>query len=256
MALSLEQRKEVSSKISNGLERAEKAWKSVGHEFVQKAHAMDAIRFDEQKAPSIIPGHPWVTDGTPKVDEFIALVVDMRNSSEHLKSNISSPIIKYGFQRIYYETSALLPAISAVTSFEDGVVTEYLGDGTLALFQVNAADIVETIRSASRVARHCIGEMRELLNAELYTRYKLPAINLGAGLAISKALVTLVGSDENPQPKAIGECVWEATKLSAGVNKIHISERMRHLWPSSKGGKLQFQKVLLRDVPGFRLREN
>lgn len=251
--LTFKQHGVVSEAISKGLDRAEVAWLKVGNKFIKKAMAMDMIRVDEQIAPSIIPGHPWVTDGTPRVDEFIALVVDMRNSSDHLKTKLSSPKIEHGFQRIFYETSALLPAVSVVTSFEEGVVTEYLGDGALALFQIDKNDKEESIRRANRAAKHCIGEMRMLINTELDKRYKLPPINLGVGLALSNALVTLVGSADNLQPKAIGECVWQASKLSGGVNTILVSENMRMLWPQSKGGKLQFVKANMKGVDGYRI---
>lgn len=156
MTLTFTQHQKITEAVSKGLDRAELAWAAVGNKFIKKAMAMDMVRADESVEPSRIPGHPWVTDGTPKVDEFIALVVDLRDSTKRLKTFESAPIIKNGFQRIYYETSALLPAISTVVAFENGVVTEYLGDGALALFQVNKDDKQESIRSASRAARNCI----------------------------------------------------------------------------------------------------
>jgi class 3 adenylate cyclase len=179
----------------------------------------------------------------------------MRSSSEHLKSRRISSEIEYGFQRIYYETSALLPAITVTTSFGAGAVTEYLGDGALVLFSVDETDRAESVRSAYRVANNCIHDMRTLINEQLRIRYNLPEIALGAGLALSKALVTLVGTGDNLQPKAIGECIWEATKLSGGMNHVHVSEQLMHLWPSSKGGKLQFHLGDFRGVKGYRVQQ-
>lgn len=256
LALNSDQRKQVSDAISDGLDRAVDAWSRVGEKFLEKAMATDQLVVEAYREPSKIPGHPWVSEGVPKVDEFIALVVDMRNSSQRLKTSVSSKTIEHGFQRIYYETSALLPAISIVCSFENGVVTEYLGDGALALFRVDEEDRDGSIRQASRAARCCVGEMRELINCELASRFSLPAIHLGAGLAMGRALVTLVGSRENLHPKAIGECVWEATKLSAGVNAVHVSGHMRAMWPASKNGKMKFHKKEdVRGVNGYRLKE-
>jgi class 3 adenylate cyclase len=255
VALTNEQRGKVSDAITAGLARAESAWLKVGDKFLKKAMAMDAFFAEAHVEPSKIPGYPWVTDETPKVDEFVALVVDMRDSTKRLKTNLSAPVIKNGFQRIYYETSALLPAISVVTSFENGVVTEYLGDGALVLFQVDKERKEETIKAASRAARNCVDEMRELINKQLDEKYKLPNISLGAGLSISNALITLVGAFDNMQPKAIGECVWEASKLSGGTNVVHVSEQLWQLWPTSKGGKMQFHKTAVRGVPGYRLHQ-
>lgn len=253
MSLSHEEESALSAAISDGLDRAEKAWEKVGNQFVTKyTFAMDSVRFQEQKAPSKIPGHLLVTDGIPKVDDFIAMVVDMRDSTQRLKTRLAPPKIS-GFQRVFYETSALLPAISVLSSFEDGSVTEYLGDGALALFQVDRNDIVNSVRNAGRVARNCISTMRTLLNQELESRYNLPRVDLGVGLAISKAMVTLVGSDDNLQPKAIGECVWEATKLSGGRNKVFVSQNIYENWPTSKGGLLRFAKDTVRGVEGYRI---
>jgi class 3 adenylate cyclase len=251
LALTCEQRDLVSEAIVNGLNRAETAWVKVGRHFEKRA--MDAATFEEHAESSVIPGHKLVTSDSPKVDEFIALVVDMRDSTGHLKTNLSLPLINDGFQRIYYETSALLPAISVAVSFEKGVVTEYLGDGALILFQVDKDNKGECIKSASRAARACVSEVRELINVQLKKRYDLPILNLGAGLAISNALVTLVGSSNNWQPKAIGECIWEASKLSGGTNTVHISQSLKSFWPKSEGGKMRFCQAVIRGVDGYRL---
>jgi hypothetical protein len=256
MTLTFMQHNAVSEAVTKGLDRAERAWAAVGNKFTNKTMTMDMVRADEAVEPSRIPGHPWVTDGTPKVDEFIALVVDLRDSTKRLKTFESAPTIKSGFQRIYYETSALLPAISTVVAFENGVVTEYLGDGALALFQVNKDDKHESIKSASRAARNCVDGMRIIINEQLKERYALPNISLGAGMAIGKALVTLVGAPDNLQPKAIGECVWDASKLSDGRNAVHISEEIKLLWPTSKGGKMKFLSIRSRGgVNGYRLHQ-
>ena len=224
--------------ISSGLDRAERNWDQVSSEMVKKSMMIE-IAQDSAVMPSQIPGHSLVSEH-PTIDEFIAMVVDMRKSSERLKTCVNSRNISDGFQRVYYETSALLPAISVVTSFHEGVVTEYLGDGALALFQVDKDDKDQTIRKAYRAATQCVQRMRELINSELHKRYNLPPIQLGVGMSISKAMVTLVGSEDNPHPKAIGECVWEATKLSGETNVIMISKNLYSQWPSSKNGKLGF----------------
>lgn len=96
--------------------------------------------------------------------------------------------------------------------------------------------------------------MRIIINKQLEEIYTLPNISLGAGMAIGNALVTLVGAPDNLQPKAIGECVWDASKLSDGRNTVHISEEIRLLWPTSEGGKMEFHPVKSRGgVDGYRL---
>lgn len=252
--LTKQQETQVSEAVERGLDRAEATWKKVGSQLITKSamvfdHAMESFN----GKPSSIPGHPWVSDDSPTVDEFVALVIDMRNSSEHLKSRRPSSKVEFGFQRVYYETSALLPAVSVTCGFHSGVVTEYLGDGALILFRVNPENKVETIRRGYRAARDCVDQSRDIVNGHLAKRFNLPEVHIGAGLALSKALVSLVGDDQDSQPKAIGECVWEATKLSGGTNTVHVSESLKGAWPSSKGGKLQFVKTTIKSVPGYRV---
>jgi len=232
-------KEKIENAIINGLNQAESAWNNVGFNFNKRIAAADSV-MEKYEEPSKIPGHPFVKNGIYKVDEFVALVVDMRNSSQHLKTHISSKL-ENGFQRVFYETSALLPAIEVACSVEGGAVTEYLGDGALILFSVNINEREKSIQAAYRAAKNCIEDAREIINRELFKRYDLPNISLGAGISLSKALVTLVGSDNNFQAKVIGECVWEASKLSVGVNKIYVSKYLYDIWPNSKGGSLKFK---------------
>lgn len=237
--------------IEESLDRAERNWDKVGHvleaKFVKSA---ESIVVDS--VPSNIPGYPLVNSDVPKVDEFIALVVDMRASTLRLKTNLKEAKVN-GFKRIYYETSALLPAVAITCGFHDGQVTEYLGDGALVLFGVDKNNRSESVRTAYRAAKNCIGEMRNQINLAIATRYQLPNISLGVGVAMSHAMVTTVGYAEKYQPKAIGTCIWDATKLSAGTNVIHISSQVKDAWPSSKGGKMRFKPLDLKNVDGFKL---
>lgn len=241
----------VRAAIERGLDRAESNWEQVGHllearlEKSMEAHALDS-------ADSIIPGYPVVSADHPKVDEFIALVVDMRGSTQRLKTHNRNSKVN-GLQRIYYETSALLPAVAVTCGFQNGTVTEYLGDGGLVLFGVDKEDRQESVRHAYRAAKDCIGDMRSQVNDAIATRYNLPELSLGAGLAMSKAMVTLVGVPGNYQPKAIGSCVWDATKLSAGVNAVHVSSDIKGVWPTSQGGLMRFKPLELKNVEGFKM---
>lgn len=80
----------------------------------------------------------------------------------------------------------------------------------------------------------------------------MPELNIGVGMAVSKALVTLVGLKNQRHAKAFGECVFRATKLSSGVNQIHIDTKLEHMWPvSQNGGTLSFLRRSMNDVEGY-----
>ncbi|MEQ4504883.1 hypothetical protein [Pseudomonas sp.] len=237
----------------NGLDEAIRTWRKVGVLMDSINASLEARSGNE----SNIPGHPLVTLGEPEVTEFVALVVDMRNSTDRLQNLQKFPPIKSGFQRVFYETSALLPALATTAQLRDGHVTEYLGDGALILFKVDTSDRAKTVREAYLAANDCVTVARQVVNELLAERFQLPSLSIGAGLSVSPAIVTLVDTSTYRQPKAIGQCVWEASKLSSGFNTVRVSENLREAWPSQPGGKLRFEK--LKDLPkklvGFEVRE-
>ena len=257
MALTSSQKCEITHVVCASLDAAEAVWGAHGKELM-KTVAKDAAIFeraDSQPAeilPSRIPLHSLVDGSRPKVANFIALVADMRQSSNHLLCDISEKRADVTLlKRVYYETSALLPALEKTLTYEGGAVTEYLGDGILSLFSVDDDDNDESIRKAFRSAKNCVGDTRGLVNDELNSRYRLPSLDIGVGLSYSKALVQLVGIPGNMHPKVIGNCVYYASKLSAGINEIYVDEAIRKSWPKSEGGKLNFIKKTLRSTDGF-----
>lgn len=252
-----QERDEVYRAALGGLERAISNWTQVGHQ-MRKAMAIDSAGMESYAAnESVIPGHPYIDPDKPEVDEFVALVLDMRKSSERLKTRGDFPGIQDGFQRVYYETSTLLPALAQTALHKDGHVTEYLGDGVLILFKVDTTDRPSTIRAAYTAAARCVDISRNIVNELLYDRFQLPELHIGAGLSLSKALVTMVGITTNMQPKAIGQCVWEASKLSDGYNKVHVSKDLKDAWPSTKSGTLRFKPLESEkhNVKGFEVRK-
>jgi len=247
--LTREEKEQIIEIINSSLDKAEEHWEKGGYLLEERTKiAMESIQNAESEL-SKIPGHPIVQDGETVIDEFIALVMDMRGSSDHLMVEINNKVS--GLQRVYYETSALLPAAALTIKFKAGNVTEYLGDGVLALFQINSGEPQKTVRSAYNAASNIIGDVRDIVNKILYDRYRLPPIDLGVGLASSKVLVTLVGLPKEKHPKAFSKCVFRATKLSNGKNRIITDKVLKDMWPQSSGGVLKFNHKRVGTVDGY-----
>lgn len=248
--LSGRQREEVGALVEDNLNRAEQLWRSVGRELI--VEAMDGVLKKAEVQPSKIPGHELVSDIEETVDEFIALMADMRGSSTRLVSAISEKKASVSqLQRVYFETSALLPALAKTIEYQGGRVTEYLGDGVLALFRVSTEEQDNTIYSAYWAATNCVSDTRQIVNDALNARYSLPPLKLGVGLAISKTIVTLVGLPGEKHAKVIGECVYRASKLSKGINEVYIDKYLKARWPKGKDGLLNFHPKNIREMEGF-----
>ncbi|WP_322005159.1 hypothetical protein [Paraburkholderia tropica] len=99
----------------------------------------------------------------------------MRGSTRRLNTHIANAKVN-GLQRVYIETSALLPAIAVTCGLEDGMVTEYLGDGCLTLFRVNKDDRVASVnppterqRTASAIVEP--SSTRRSINATIFRQF-------------------------------------------------------------------------------------
>jgi class 3 adenylate cyclase len=248
---------ELKKLSEDALDEAESVWNKVGDKLMIMAkHAAFANESIQNRAvDSQIPGYPVVEDGVPVVDEFVSMVADIRDSTGHLMQAISAKTTKVSqLQRVYYETSAFLPCVAQIVAWNQGAVTEYLGDGLLALFRAKPSRD-EAIYAAHRTAKAALEAVTSVVNPLLKERYNLPALDMGIGMALSKAVVTVVGLKDFKQPKAFGQCVFHATKVASGWNKIIVDEAMYHAWPTTNDGTLKFEKVPCKGgVVGYELR--
>ena len=228
----------IEEEVNKALDKAESIWNEVGDQFaIEKA---EVRMFSEgAKIPSQIPGHKILTAGKPEVGDFIALVLDIRHSTDHLLIAISAKASQ--LERVLYETTAVNTAGAVVIEHFNGGLTEYLGDGFLALFKVeDEKNSKRVVYNAHDAAKSCLKEALNIVNDIIYKRYQLPKLSIGIGMAYSKAIVTIVGINDNLHPKAIGECVFRASKLAGGHNEIHIDKKLKYLWPKADDGKLRF----------------
>ena len=118
--LTEDQKKVMTALINDSLDKAEEHWENGGHELML-ANVNKSIVAKRESESSKIPGHPTVHDDITVIDEFVAFVADMRDSSQHLlcarsvkRSDVSD------LQRVFYETSALLPALAQTVKFKEG----------------------------------------------------------------------------------------------------------------------------------------
>lgn len=213
----------IRSTVCDALDEAENNWNKVGMQLIEGNAAL------EDYSTSFIPGHPIVHEGKPIVDEFIAFVVDIRGSTSHLNSINLGSLIENGFQRIYYESTALLSGMAETISYFGGTVTEFLGDGALALFRIDPENTKSSLIEAINASKTCIDTTLKIVNSELHDRYNLEPLKIGIGLSSGKAMISLVGLKNQRHPKAIGTCVYYASKRSKGHNQVLFDTNVRNM---------------------------
>jgi len=227
---------EIKNILLKELEKAESIWNDVKNDILEKG-VRNFSALNESYTPSDIPGFPLLKNGEGKVGKFIAMVLDIRNSTEHLLQANKNKKGVSQLQRVFYETTAINTIGLITVNKNSGTITEFLGDGFLAIF--SAEDNLDVYKP-KKAAEECLRLLKDIINPVLNERYDLPELTVGIGLAYSKAIVTVIGFNEDLFPKAIGECIYRASKLSNGKNEILYDKGIKIFWPSSKGGKISF----------------
>lgn len=241
---------DIKNAVNQALNKAETVWGKVGHNFILEK-AENYSRLFAESIPSKIPGFPFLVDGQPKVQDFVAMFLDIRDSTTHLLNAISEKTASAtNLERVLYETTAIFTAGSMIVDDEKGKITEFLGDGFLALFKKDPNDKA-AIYQAHDAAQRNLNALKSIVNPILKDRYGLPDLVIGIGLAYSKAIVTVVGHENNLHAKALGECVYRASKLSGGKNEIIIDKALNLIWPTSDNGKLKFLPTKVKDLDAF-----
>ena len=235
---------EISDAIDDEIQYIQKYWEELNfddNEDIQHLAMMLKEAF-RPSVPSRIPGHKVVSPMRPQVCSMIALVTDMRNSTEHLLNDykqFSGPGKR--LFRVHVETGALIAATATLVQLRGGDTPEFLGDGCLSFFDYDIQNQSQRVKQAYSCGLAVVDAVRTLVNPKL-SLIGIPNIEIGVGIAASKSIITVVGVQGNYLPKVIGECVYRASKCSRGINAVAMDISAKGIYPKSKGGKRKFAK--------------
>lgn len=248
--LTQSEKSELLNLSNRTLDRCEKQWdNTIGNDQILMKALSEAFA-----TRTNIPGHPFLGETHYKSDCFVAYMLDMRDSTQHLRQRISPDRAKVSqMKRVFFEVSVLLTAMGKIVSDHEGAVTEYLGDGLLALLQLprEPKDQEPILYNAMTAARTCMEALSQIVNPVLFQRYSLPPLEIGIGLAFSDAIISHFGPYPNTQVKVVGECIYFASECSKGRNEIIVHENLERLWPTSKSGRLRFIPRRLKEFNGY-----
>jgi class 3 adenylate cyclase len=177
--------------------------------------------------------------------EFVAMMTDIRKSTDI----INRPNGTRDMFLIFYAYSAVT---ANIVEHYGGTSTEFLGDGVINLFDTEKG-LDQAFINSIRASREILEARSQILNP-LFQKLQLPTIDLGIGIDHGVTIVTRFGYKTDNDLKAFGSCVYNASKLSKGMNEIIISEKSQSAWPTSPDGKLQFNITLLKEgLIGYKI---
>ncbi|WP_183148027.1 adenylate/guanylate cyclase domain-containing protein [Chryseobacterium nematophagum] len=227
--------KEMREFINRLFDDAERDWNIIRDELLQEGYnecllsSITNINSNSLKVRSnhsIIPGFSVIEDGNIYVGDFIAFVVDIRESTSLFKISYNDHHIENGLQKVFYITSTLLQSIAYTVLEKEGrQAVKLLGDGILVLFKVDSKEISQEIISVYKAAKTCINETMVIFNEVLGQRYGVAPLEIGIGISYGKSIVKVI---DKFHTEVIGECVWEASKLSKGRNLIKLSKNVEN----------------------------
>lgn len=161
---------------------------------------------------------------------FVVVMTDIRKSTELINRPNGEKLM---FQ-VYYAYAAM---VANIIDHYGGTVTEFLGDGLLALFEIEGPQVGESLLKSMNAAKE-IMEARYLVLNQALANHNLPTINYGIGIDYGDTIVTRFGFKGDNDLKAFGKCAHNVSRLCKGVNEIKVSPEARNIWPSDPNGTL------------------
>lgn len=164
--------------------------------------------------------------------EFVVMMTDIRKSTEIIHSFDG----RRKMFLIYYIYSSI---VSKIVDKFDGTSTEFLGDGVLNLFSTEEKGLKEMLKQAYRASNKLL--LSRFIMNHYFKQKELPQIDFGIGIDFGETIVTRFGYNADNDLKAFGECIYDVSRLSKGINLLYVSKKADDNWESSPGGNLSFQ---------------
>lgn len=181
-------------------------------------------------------------------DNFTVLFVDMRGSTKRAR--------RIGPQKTFLSMHAYIPALLEVINYYNGKVIDIMGDGVMVFFGGKNSGVAKSIaaQNAGLCGLDMVEAVKRVVNPILRSDGIDDEISIGVGIAHGDVIVTKIGIDEFFDVKAFGDCVNTASKYSNrdnNSNRVCVTKKVKDLWPSSEGGKLQFLPFTMGQTDGY-----
>jgi hypothetical protein len=118
------------------------------------------------------------------------------------------------------------------------------------LFCALMIDVRDSTKHLRKKSRAKVSKMQRVY---LELSALLPALEIGIGIASSKALIGEFGLAPNTQSKVIGECIYFASHFSKGRGEIIVYEDFIKVWQSKTKKDYELKLRKYRDFKGYAL---
>lgn len=154
----------------------------------------------------------------------------------------------------YLMTHTLLPTLAFVCEHSGGSVMNFRGDGLFASFGLKKLteddDALPTDAQQQIANREAVSCGCALVQATLDAVQPVleddgieVRLAVGVGVDCGFAVVTRVGWMNANELTAYGSPVNHACKLSDGINTVKTSRKVKSIYPSGPGGKMEFSQI-------------
>ncbi len=200
-----------------------------------------------------LPEYKVLEHSTGRAAWAVVLAVDLRHSS--------SRAMRYGAENTYLTMHTYLPTMARLVKDADGQVIGLRGDGLFAGFGITTLsdtckDVAPSVGSKAAqdgvtCGKAMIEAIEDVLNPILRAKGIPDGLQIGVGIDVGQVVITRIGLESANEVTGYGPPINRACKelTSKLANQIRVSDKVKDLFPCSKGGKVKFRP----STPGFEV---
>ncbi|KPV45665.1 adenylate/guanylate cyclase domain-containing protein [Alicyclobacillus ferrooxydans] len=187
----------------------------------------------------VVPGYhaKEMEFGDYEKDNYTALFIDIRNSTKRAH--------RIGAEKTFLSLHAFFPGVAYTIEEFGGYVMDFMGDGVMAFFGGKESEMNKSwaAQQAGTCGLKLIDVVQNAVNPVLKDGGIDWLFQCGVGIDHGSVVVTKIGTYDNYDVKAFGDCINKASKYSDGTDSVVVSQQIKDLWPTSEGGKMRFHKL-------------
>lgn len=202
------------------------------------------MSFQAEAISDVIPGYEAdkLQFGSFDQENFAVLFVDMRGSTKRAQT--------VGAETTFLTMHVFLTALLEVVKHYHGKVIDIMGDGIMVFWGGSVArereNMVKSIaiQNAGLCGRDMLKVRESVINRIVEKEQLGSPINIGVGVTFDSVIVTKIGIAESYDVKAFGDCINTASHYASEANnRVKVSKKVKHEWPSSKNGTIHFSPI-------------
>lgn len=223
------------------------------YQAVEKSAGSTRMSASARGSITDLPEYKVLEHSTGRAAWAVVLAVDLRQSSWRA--------IHHGAENTFLTMHTYLPTMARLVKDAEGQVIGMRGDGLFAGFGVTTltgsnSEVAPAVgskaaQSGVRCGKAMIEAIEDIINPLLKSEGMPDGLQIGVGVDVGNVVITRIGLETANEVTAYGPPINRVCKslTSNLLNCIRVADKVKDLFPSSKGGRVTFKP----SPPGFEV---